>query len=52
MNTMKRESLYIGLLEGIHPNDAKLVIDMTNKTSPKYITRNIVEEAFPDLLRD
>ena len=49
---MKRESLYIGLLEGVHPDDAKLVIDMTNKNAPKYITRNIVEEAFPDLLKD
>lgn len=52
MNTMRRESLYIGLLEGVHPEDAKLVIDMTNKTAPKYITRQIVEEAFPDLLKD
>ena len=52
LNTMKRESLYIGLLEGVHPEDAKLVIDMTNKNAPKYITRQIVEEAFPDLLKD
>ena len=52
MSTIKRESLFIGLLEGVHPDDAKLVIDMTNKTAPKYITRQIVEEAFPDLLKD
>lgn len=48
----KRERLFIGMLEGIHPEDAKLVIDMINKTPPKYITRPIVQEAFPGLLRD
>ena len=52
MNTMKRERMYLGMLEGIHPKDAELIVNMTNKSAPKYITRNIVEEAFPDLLKD
>lgn len=52
LNRIKRESIFIGLIEGIHPEDAKLVIAMINKTKPEGITRNVVEEAFPNLLRD
>ena len=48
----KRENLFIGILEGVHPKDAELVIGMINKEKPKGLTRPIVEEAFPGLLRD
>ena len=48
----KRERIFIGLLEGVHPGDAKLVINMINKKAPKGLTRPIVEEAFPGLLKD
>ena len=48
----KRENIFIGLIEGIHPSDAKLVIDMINKRVPKGLTREIVQEAFPGLLKD
>jgi hypothetical protein len=50
--SFKRERLFIGLLEGIHPEDAEVVVKMINKEPPKYITRPIVEEAFPGLLKD
>jgi hypothetical protein len=50
MASYKREQIFIGLLEAIHPNDAKLVIDMINKNKPKGISRPIIEEAFPGLL--
>lgn len=50
MPKFKRERLYIGMLEGIHPEDAKLVIGMMNKNPPKGITKNIVNEAFPGLI--
>jgi hypothetical protein len=49
---VKRESIFISLIESIDPEDALLVISMINKETPKYITRNIVEEAFPNLLQD
>ena len=52
LSTVRRESMFIGLLEAVHPDDAKVVIDMINKTPPKHITRPMVEEAFPDLLKD
>lgn len=48
----KIERMYIGMLEGIHPEDARVVINMINKESPKNITREIVKEAFPGLLLD
>ena len=46
----KREAIFIGLIEAIHPEDAKVVINMINKEKIHGITRNIVEEAFPGLL--
>jgi len=48
----KRERIFIGILEGIHPKDAELVINMVNKVTPKPLTRPIVNEAFPGLLKD
>ena len=50
--SFKRARLFLGMLEGVHPKDALVLIDMINKTPPKYITRPIVEEAFPGLLKD
>ena len=52
MPAVKREQIFIGLIEGVHPNDARLVVDMINKKTPKGLTRPIVKEAFPGLLRD
>lgn len=51
LSKAKRERIFIGVLETIDPNDALLVIDMINKTPPKGITRAVVEEAFPGLLK-
>ena len=52
MLKVKRESIFLGLIEGVHPLDAELVINMVNKVTPKGLTRPIVQEAFPGLLRD
>ena len=48
----KRENIFIGILEGVHPEDAKLVINMINKEKIPGISRPVVEEAFPNLLKD
>ena len=48
----KRESIFLGILEGIHPKDAEVLVDMINKVTPKGLTRPIIEEAFPGLLKD
>lgn len=48
---IKRERLFIGILESVHPQDAELVLKMVEKKMPvKGMTRKIVEEAFPGLL--
>ena len=52
MPAYKREKIFIGILEGVHPEDAKLVISMINKQKPNGLSRPVVEEAFPNLLKD
>lgn len=48
----KREKMFINLLESVHPEDAKLVLSMVSKTSPvKFLTKNLVKEAFPNLIK-
>lgn len=47
----KREKIFIGVLESIHPADAAVVISMINKKPHvKGLTKKIVEEAFPGLI--
>lgn len=50
LNRLKRESLFIGVLESVAPKDAELVILMKDKQLPYGITKELVDEAFPDLL--
>lgn len=50
MSQGRREKMFIGLLEAIHPKDASLVIDMVAKKAPKSVNYKLVKEAFPDLL--
>lgn len=52
VNSIKRESIFIGILESIHPSDAELVVNMVAKKTPvKGLTKKIVEEAYPGLIR-
>ena len=49
---LKRESIFIGILEAIHPQDAEHVLLMLEKKPPvKGMTKKIVEEAYPGLIR-
>lgn len=50
VHPMKRENIFIGILEAIHPEDAKLLLDMINKKPIKGVNEAVVKEAFPDLL--
>ena len=47
----RRESLFIELLESLHPDEAELVCLVKDKElSKKYrITHNVVKEAYPDV---
>jgi hypothetical protein len=52
MPAFKREKIYIGLLESIHPEDAKVVINMVNGAKPANgVTEKLVKEAFPNLIK-
>lgn len=49
----KRERLFIRLLEQIHPSDAAILLKMKDKKSlAKGITKKLVEEAYPKLIRE
>jgi len=48
---LKRESMFISLLESIHPADAEVIIAMVGKkSSAKGLTEKLVREALPNLL--
>tara|TARA_Y100000389_G_scaffold92685_1_gene89449 strand:+ start:4571 stop:4978 length:408 start_codon:yes stop_codon:yes gene_type:complete len=51
MQKMKREKLFIILLESVEPPDAELVINMINKTPIKGVTKAVAKEAFPNLIQ-
>lgn len=51
MANVKREMIFIGILEGIHPADALLLVSMINKESfGGGITAKLVNEAFVGLV--
>jgi len=51
MNTIKREKMFLDILETVHPRDAELLAGMINKKLPiKGVTKKLVQEAFPDLI--
>jgi hypothetical protein len=53
MKSIKREQIFIELLENVAPADAKLLISIKDKKLPfKGIDETIVREAFPGLIPD
>lgn len=51
LKPIKREQIFIQMLEAVNADDAQLLIAMKDKKSPfKNITKDIVTEAFPGLL--
>ena len=51
LKPVRREVLFIQLLEGIHADEAKLLLSVKDKKMPyKSITKKLVEEALPGLL--
>lgn len=51
MSNTKREMLFIEMLESMLPEEAELVIAVKDKKAPKSVTRKLVEEALPGVLR-
>jgi hypothetical protein len=51
LNKIRREKMFINILEAIHPRDAEHIVEMVNKKcSVTGLTKNLVKEAFPKLL--
>lgn len=51
LSTLKRETMFIGILEGIHPKDSEYLVDMINKKPfGSGLTPKLVNEAFPGLI--
>jgi len=49
IHSIKRERIFIEMLESIHPEDAKLMLGVKDKKLPyKGITTKLIEEAFPE----
>ena len=51
LSTMRRESMFIQMLEGLHPSEAEIICLVKDKRlNSKYkMTKSIVEKAFPDI---
>lgn len=52
LTNIKRESIFINVLESVHPSDAELIVKMINKDNDtKGLTKNVVSDAFPGLIQ-
>lgn len=50
LTSLRRETLFIQLIESIDPKDARLMLSMKEKKLPfKGITKKIAKQAFPDI---
>jgi hypothetical protein len=52
LTKLKREMLFINMLESLHPKDAQILIAAKDKKLPKGITVKVVNLAFPRLIED
>lgn len=53
LSALKREQLFIGLLESLDPEDAKLLISVKDKKIPyKGINAKLIHSAFPGLIKE
>lgn len=51
LNQLKREALFIGLLEDVDNDDAKTLVQMIAKKPFKGLSLKTIMEAFPDLIQ-
>ena len=51
LNNIRRETMFINILEGLHPLEAEIIVLVKDKNlEEKYkITKEIVSEAYPDI---
>ena len=54
LTSVKRESMFIEVLESLHKNEAELVLAMKDKKLTgryKGVTLKLVQDTFPDLIK-
>ena len=51
LSALRRETMFIQMLEGLHPEDAKIIclVKDKNLTETYDLTQDIVAAAFPDI---
>jgi hypothetical protein len=53
LKQLKREALFIQLLESVNPAECKVLLGMKDRKLPyRGLTRKLVAEAFPNLAKD
>ena len=51
VSTVRRERIFLDVLEAIHPEDALVLISAKDKKPPvKGLTKKLVQEAYPNLI--
>jgi len=48
----KREQMFIGLLESVHPQEALILLKMKDKQPFDGLTKATIDEAFPGLIKE
>lgn len=51
VNPIRRESLFIEMLESLHPDEAKLLLQLKDNKAFKGLTKKTVSEALPELFK-
>lgn len=52
VHQIKREQIFIEMLESVHRDDAKILLQMIKKEPFKGITKPIINEAFGEIIKD
>lgn len=53
LTNLRRETLFVEMLESVHPKDALILLAMKDKKLPyKGITKALIQKAFPGFLDD
>lgn len=53
LTNLRRETLFVEMLESVHPKDAEILLAMKEKKLPyKGLTKSVIAKAFPGLVED
>ena len=52
MDYSMRERIFRGIMEGVHPKDAEMLLHMVNKEFPYNISKEVLVAAFPSVVKD